>query len=86
MNLSPLFLGGSASFGISNISDTSKRYSQLLSGDCEIMDFINTFNEDLPVIPICYRNAAASYTNSVTATFACCDGDVFADIETWSFK
>lgn len=86
MNLSPLFLGGNASFGISNISETSKRYSQLLSGDCEIMDFINTFNEDLPVIPICYRNAAASYTNSVTATFACCDGDVFADIETWSFK
>lgn len=86
MNLSPLFLGGSASFGISNISDTSKRYSQLLSGDCEIMDFINTFNDDLPVIPVCYRNAAASYTNSVTASFACCDGDVFADIETWSFK
>ncbi len=86
MNLAPLFLGGSASFGISNISDTSKRYSQLLSGDCEIMDFINTFNDDLPVIPVCYRNAAASYTNSVTASFACCDGDVFADIETWSFK
>lgn len=86
MDLSPIFLGGNASFGISNISNTSKRYSQLLSGDCEIMDFINTFNEDLPVIPICYRNAAVSYTNSISASFACCDGDVFADVETWSFK
>lgn len=86
MNLSALFLGGNASFGISNISDTSKRYSQLLSGNCEIMDFINTFNEDLPVIPLCYRNAAVSYTNSMQGTFACCDGDVFADIDTWSFK
>lgn len=86
MNLSALFLGGNASFGISNISETSKRYSQLLSGNCEIMDFINTFNEDLPVIPLCYRNAAVSYTNSMQGTFACCDGDVFADINTWSFK
>lgn len=86
MDLSPLFMGGNASFGISNISATSKRYSQLLSGDCEIMDFINTFNEDLPIIPLCYRNAAVSYTNSIIASFACCDGDVFADIETWSFR
>ena len=86
MNLSALFLGGNASFGISNISDTSKRYSQLLSGNCEIMDFINTFNEDLPVIPLCYRNAVVSYTNSMQGSFACCDGDVFADINTWSFK
>ena len=86
MNLSALFLGGNASYGISNISDTSKRYSQLLSGNCEIMDFINTFNEDLPIIPLCYRNATVSYTNSMQGTFACCDGDVFADINTWSFK
>lgn len=86
MNLSALFLGGSASFGISNISNTSKRYAQLLSGDCEIMDFVNTFNEDVPIIPLCYRNAAVSYTNSMQGTFACCDGDVFTDIHTWSFK
>ncbi len=86
MDLSPIFLGGNASFGISSISNTAKRYSQLLAGDCEIMDFVNTFNEDLPVIPLCYRNASASYTNSVKASYACCDGDVYADIGTWSFK
>lgn len=86
MNLSPLFLGGNASFGISNVGETSARYAQLLAGNCEIMDFINTFNEDIPVVPLCYRNAAVSYTNSMQGNFACCDGDVFADIESWSFK
>ena len=86
MNLSPLLLGGSASYGISNISDSSSRYAQHLSGNCEIMDFINTFNDDLPFIPLCYRNAAVSYTNSMQADFACCDGDVFADIQSWKFK
>ncbi|MBO5858270.1 MAG: ABC transporter substrate-binding protein [Clostridia bacterium] len=86
MDLSPILLGGNASYGISNVSDSSSRYAQFISGNCEIMDFINTFNEDLPLIPLCYRNAAVSYTNSMQADFACCDGDVYADIQSWKFK
>ncbi len=85
MDLSPL-LGGTQGFGIDPLCPSAARYSQLLSGGCELMDFLNTFNEDLPVIPLCYRNGAASYTNSMNADYACCDGDVFYDIETWSFK
>ena len=85
MDLSAL-LGGTASYGIDPLCLSVSRYSQLLGGGCELMDFINTFNEDLPFIPLCYRNAAASYTNAMQADYACCDGDVFYDIETWSFK
>ena len=85
MDLSPL-LGGSQGYGIDPLCPSAARYTQLLSGGCELMDFINTFNEDLPLIPLCYRNAAASYTNAMQADYACCDGDVFYDIETWSFK
>ncbi len=85
MDLSAL-LGGAAGFGIDPLCPSVSRYSQLLGGGCELMDFINTFNEDLPLIPLCYRNAAASYTNAMQADYACCDGDVFYDIETWSFK
>lgn len=85
MDLSPL-LSGAAGYGIDPLCPSAARYSQLLSGGCELMDFINTFNEDLPFIPLCYRNGAASYTNAMQADYACCDGDVFYDIETWSFK
>ncbi|MBQ7122069.1 MAG: ABC transporter substrate-binding protein [Clostridia bacterium] len=85
MDLSPL-LGGSQGYGINPSCVSASRYSQHISGGCELMDFVNTFNEDLPFIPLCYRNAAASYTNAVQAEFNCCDGDVFYDIETWSFK
>ena len=85
MDLSAL-LGGAAGYGVDPLSPSVSRYSQLLGGGCELMDFINTFNEDLPFIPLCYRNAAASYTNAMQADYACCDGDVFYDIETWSFK
>ncbi len=86
MDLSPLLGGGGVSYGIDPEGAACTRYSQLLSGGCELMDFINTFNEDLPFIPLCYRNAAASYTNAMQGDFACCDGDVFYDIESWSFR
>lgn len=86
MDLTPILGGGKVSYGINPANAACLRYSQLLSGGCELMDFINTFNEALPLIPLCYRNAAASYTNAMQADYACCDGDVFYDIETWSFK
>ena len=86
MDLTPLLGGGSVSYGIDETCASCARYTQLLEGGCELMDFINTFNDDLPFLPLCFRNAAASYTNAMQADFACCDGDVFYDIETWSFK
>lgn len=85
MDLSSI-LGGAEGYGINPDCQSVLRYAQLRNGSCELMDFINTFNEDLPFIPLCYRNAAASYTNAMQADYACCDGDVFYDIETWSFK
>lgn len=86
MDLSVLLSGGSLSFGIDPENLACARYTQLLSGGCELMDFINTFNEELPFIPLCYRNAAVSYSNEIQNEANCCDGDVFYDIETWTFK
>ncbi len=87
MNLSPMFSAdGAVNYGISPDGTAAKRYSQLLSGGCELMDFINTFNENPPFLPLCFRNAAVSYANSLQNCYGCCDGDVFADIENWSFK
>ncbi len=85
MDLNPLF-SGELNIGINPECESAARYNQLLNGKCELMDFVNTFNEDLPVIPLCYRNAVASYTNSTNADFACCEGDVYFDIETWRYK
>lgn len=85
MDLSPLF-GGAVGYGIDPACPSAMRYTQLLEGSCELMDFINTFNEDVPFAPLCYRNGAASYTNSLKGELSGCDSDAFYDIETWSFK
>lgn len=86
MDLSALLLGGGVSKGIDPACLSAARYTQLLDGGCELMDFINTFNEDLPFLPLCYRNAAVSYTNSLAGDYACCDSDIYFDIESWYFK
>lgn len=86
MNLNSLLTDPESGFGANPESESAKRYTQMLAGNCEIMDFINTFNSDMPLIPLCYRNAAVSYSNSMQGGFASCDGDVFYDIETWSFR
>lgn len=87
MNLMPLFSAeGAVSYGISSESTAANRYNQLITGGCELMDFINTFNDDPPFLPVCFRNAAVSYANSLQNCYGCCDADVFTDIENWSFK
>lgn len=87
MDLSAILTsGGSVGYGINPESAAAKRYAQLVAGGCELMDFINTFNEDLPFLPLCFRNAAVSYATSLQNCYGCCDGDVFYDIENWSFK
>lgn len=85
MNLSPLF-DGTVKSGASSASPSAARYNLLLEGNCELMDFINTFNEDVPFVPLCYRNAAASYTNALCEGLCGCDSDVFSDIDSWRFK
>lgn len=88
MNITELFSGGACGAGVIEEMQTAsyERYLQLLAGDCELMDFINTYNSELPFIPLCYRSAAASYTNSLDyGNSICCDSDVFSNIESWKF-
>ena len=87
MNLYPLFRGGRCSYGVtSSMQEQSySRYVQMLSGECEIMDFINVFASELPFIPLCYRSGLALYTNSIDfGDSACCIYDVFCNVDRWT--
>lgn len=87
MDLSPLLSpAGAAAIGLSADGKAAQRYAQMLAGDCELMDFVNTFAEDPPFLPLCYRNAVVAYTNAMEGDFTACEGDVFADIESWRYK
>ncbi len=85
MDLTPLF-SGDAAHGIFETDAALLKYNDFISGNCELIDFINTFYDDVPFAPLCYRNAVVSYTKSMHGDFRCCDADVFYDIDTWSIK
>ena len=85
MDLEAIFTGDS-SYGYASVSESAEKYNDFLSDNCEIMDFINTFNSDMPLIPICFRNAVVSYTNAISGDFNCSEADVYYDIDTWSIK
>ena len=87
MDLAPLLSPeGAAAIGLAADGKAAQRYAQMLTGDCELMDFVNTFAEDPPFLPLCYRNAVVAYTNAMEGDFTACEGDVFADIESWRYK
>ncbi len=85
MDLYPLFTG-SSNFGLAEGSESNLAYDSFVDGKIEIMDFINTFNSDVPFVPVCFRNAAVSYTRAIYGDFAPCDRDLFYDIESWSIR
>lgn len=66
-SLRPLLLGGDASYGISKTGEAAKAYRQYLSGDSTLADFIRTFSEDMPYIPLCWRDGIAAYDRRLTA-------------------
>ncbi len=85
MNLSSVF-EGLTSYDYSPYSDSAIKYNDFVAGSCELMDFINVFNEDIPFVPLCYRNAVVFYTNSMTVGENCYENNVFYDIDTWRTK
>ena len=87
MNLYPLFRGGRCSYGVTSAMQEQSfaRYVQMLSGECELMDFINVFSSELPFIPLCYRSGLALYTNSIDfGDSSCCICDVFGNVDRWT--
>lgn len=60
MSLEPL-LTGAASFGVPRDGAAAAAYSRYLTGEISLEEFVQTFNEDLPYIPLCWRCGFAAF-------------------------
>jgi len=87
MNLNPLLApGGSAAYGINTSTGAaSVAYSLFVNGSTDIKGFVDVFTADMPFVPLCYRNGIAMYARELKVPTACKAGDVFCDIQAWSF-
>ena len=86
MNISPMLTkGGAVSYGINTSGTASTAYSAMLAGTVDVFSFIETFNSDLPFLPLCYRCGIAAYTRSISYKSSAHINDIYADISSWEF-
>lgn len=87
MSLSPFFdENGSVAYYIDKNLATVSAYNKLVSGKIKIEEFVNTFNIDIPFVPLCYREGLAAISNTLEDNVSVCEGDLFSNIYEWKFK
>lgn len=86
MDLSPLLQsGGNVSYGISAGNAAAQAYTKFCAGEITIDVFWESFQEDLPFLPLCYRNAIALYSRSMKISDSMHETDLFSGIADWAF-
>ena len=87
MDLSPLLkAGGALSYGIDTYAGgAALAYKSFLEDGLNIEAFCRAFSDDLPFLPLGYRNALALYSRALKTDKPCDMQDVFCKIEKWSF-
>ena len=86
MSLSAFFgEEGAVRAGISGEDPVAAAYQQLLAGAVSLQDFLNTFAQTPPFLPICFRKGVAARSRDVQGDFTCHVGDVYASLADWHF-
>lgn len=68
MNLSVFFrAGGAAAYGVNTASATATAYTALREGSGTPQAFITAFGEDMPYIPLCWRQGMAAYSKAFSS-------------------
>lgn len=87
MNFSSFFdSDGSLNYGIDPESKTAKAYKNYLKGKGEIGDFLLSFAQETPFVPLLYRQGLICYTKSLQGDMQGYDGNWFSNIEDWYYN
>ena len=85
MDLWPFFtLGGAAAWGadLSDI-DVDLAYRHYRAGEAELTDFLSSFDETMPFIPLIYRNGQFCYSRSVKSGVEATEDRLYMNIADW---
>ena len=84
-NLSKFFSeDGGLKYGINQKSKSANTYSDYIGGDAEIQQFIDAFSDDLPFIPIAFRQGIAVKSDNIKTDIVTHPNDGFANINEWT--
>ncbi len=78
---------GETSYGIDlEDEECAKSYGEYLEGESEIGKFIIDFSQELPFIPLLYRQGMICYSKSLKGDIQGYDGNCFSNIEDWYYS
>ncbi len=78
---------GSAHFGINpEKSISAEEYNKYINGDAELGSFLISFSEEMPFIPILYRQGMICFSKEMNGDMQGTSMDCFKNIENWYFK
>lgn len=87
MSLYPFFdKKGGVRYGIDDKNiKCDNLYSDYLSGDADLGNFILAFNEEMPFIPLVYKKGMICYSKAMNGDMQGYYGNFFSNIDTWNF-
>lgn len=87
MSLYPFFdKKGGVRYGIDDDNlKCDNLYSDYLSGDADLGNFILAFNEETPFIPLVYKKGMICYSKAMNGDMQGYYGNFFSNIDTWNF-
>lgn len=82
MDLSAFFAdGGAGSGGIDPASAAKAKYAEYKAGTAELADFIEVFEQELPVIPLCWRGGLLCYASELPNVPQATLSDIYYNIQ-----
>lgn len=82
-SLTPFFTGGSASYGLAQSESLQTAYQNFLSNTDQFSAFASEFNQQMPFIPLCYRNGTLVHSSHLTSDIQPSASDIFYNIVDW---
>lgn len=78
---------GNARFGINTKKSISaEEYNKYISGETELGNFLISFSEEIPFIPLLYRQGMICFSKEMNGDMQGTNTDCFKNIENWYFK
>ncbi len=84
LNLSVFFdTYGSVSYGIADDCKSKEAYESYLNGETQVSDFVETFNTEMPFIPLLYRCASVNSNSGMSVSCSPIVSDYYNNIDKW---
>ncbi len=83
MDMSALYGAQSPVYGALPLDTTASAYTEYLNGKTTLEQFTNTFVNNIPFAPICFRMGSLIYSNSISPAADCDLNNVYKNIYEW---